>query len=130
MTRRAALLALVLLAAVPDGVRAQPGPTLREDPEDFWADVHRWTGSEATRPRGRRAAPAEVRGPDPEGRPTVRTSTTARANIRQEPSLDAPVIRRMPSGSRLVVFGTAPDGWFHVGDAAPFGWIHETALQR
>lgn len=130
MSRRAAILALALLAATPRRVPAQPGPTLREDPEDVWADVHRWTGSEATRPRGRRAAPVEARGPDPAGRRMVRTSATARVNIRREPGLDAAVVRRMPPGSRLAVFGEAPDGWFHVGDSAPFGWVHESALQR
>ena len=61
---------------------------------------------------------------------TVVTSATSRANIRREPSLSAPVLRAMPQSSTLRVFGEAPGGWFQVGEAEPFGWIHASALQR
>jgi hypothetical protein len=130
MTRRSTLLAVTWLGLAPLGAVAQPFALLREDPEDYWADVHRWTGSEATRPRARRTVPAGDGAADREARQTVRTTATTRANIRAGPSLDAPILRRLPPASRLVVFGQAPGGWFHVGDTAPFGWIHESALQR
>ena len=117
-----------------DPARGQP---LQQDPGDWWGDVHRWTGSDATRPAAPRtpraspqAAPTRPAGaPMGEGG-TVVTSATSRANIRREPSLSAPVLRAMPQSSTLRVFGEAPGGWFHVGEAEPFGWIHASALQR
>lgn len=130
------LLLLALLGAGPalaqapraDDGRRQP---LREDPANWWGEVHGWTGSDATRPRGG-GPPAGRAPPTPraEGRATVTTSPTARANVRRAPALDAPVARLMPRNSRLTVFGEAPGGWFQVGEAAPFGWIHESAVRR
>lgn len=114
-----------------------PFPPLQYESTDFWAEVHRWTGSEATRPRtqgpaGRpgQAAPAAPAASSPDGSPTVTTSAAARANIRAAPDLAAPVVRSMPRGSALRVFGEAPGGWFNVGETEPFGWVHERALQR
>ena len=117
-----------------DSARGQP---LQQDPGDWWGDVHRWTGSDATRPaapRAPRGAPASApaRGGEASagGAGTVVTSATSRANIRREPSLSAPILRAMPQSSTLRVFGEAPGGWFQVGEAEPFGWIHASALQR
>jgi SH3-like domain-containing protein len=60
----------------------------------------------------------------------VTTSATARANIRREPASTAPVLRVVRPGSTLTVFGEAPGGWLHVGDAdRPIGWIHHSALR-
>jgi hypothetical protein len=135
---------LALLAGLPGAAlaqapppRAEPGrgQPLREDPTDWWGEVHGWTGSDATRPRAARrtAAPAaETRraAPAPGERASITTSPTSRANVRREPSLDAPVVRRMERGSRLNVFGEAPGGWLQVGEAEPIGWMHESVLQR
>ena len=113
-----------------------PTAPLQYESEDVWADVHRWTGSEETRPRGQRqaprpqqpAAPVAVTAA-PDGTRRVTTSA-ARANLRAEPSLTAPVLRAMPRGSVLRVFGEAAGGWFQVGEAEAFGWVHESVLQR
>lgn len=115
------------------GAHAAP---LQYESEDVWADVHRWTGSEETRPRGQRqatraqqpAAPAAVT-TTPDGTRRVTTSA-ARANLRAEPSLTATVLRSVPRGSVLRVFGEASGGWFQVGDAEAEGWIHGSVLQR
>lgn len=125
----AALAAVLLLpglavAQAPPGGAA--GAPLREEPGDWWGDVHRWTGSDATRPPGARvapAAPAAATG-------SVTTSATARSNIRREPAATAPVQRVVRPGTVLQVFGEAPGGWLQVGQGAgPIGWIHRSALQ-
>ena len=130
---------LAALAAREPAAQPAPGPEGRDtrrplqyDQTDWWGEVHRWTGSEATRPRATRppAAPARTRAAPAEGASTIVTSATSRANIRQEPSLDAPVVRSMPRESSLTVFGEAPGGWYHVGESEPFGWIHRSALRR
>ncbi len=101
---------------------------LREDPTDYWADVHRWTGSDATRPRARAAAPAPAVALPSR---TVTTSRNSRANIRREPTTTAPVVRSVSPGSVLNVFAEGPEGWLQVGDgASPTGWIHPSALAR
>lgn len=112
-----------------------PFPPLQYETTDYWAEVHRWTGSEATRPRSqgpgaRPGTAAPIVTPAPDGSPTVTTSATARANIRSAPDLSAPVVRSMPRRSVLRVFGEAPGGWFHVGVTEPFGWVNAAALQR
>lgn len=141
--RRISIL-LLFLAALPAGAFAQsPGPRgpaardapLREDPANWWGEVHGWTGSDATRPRAARTpaappVPGRAAAPARDGRTNVLTSATARANVRREPSLSAPVLRSMERGSRLTVFGEAPGGWLQVGEDEPFGWMHESALQR
>jgi hypothetical protein len=135
VARQAALLviALALTPAVaqtpprPDPAARQP---LREDPTDYWADVHRWTGSDATRPRAaaRAPAPAGAAAAAVPGR-TVTTTRTSRANIRREPATTAPVLRSVPPGTVLNVFAEGPEGWLQVGNGArPTGWIHPSAL--
>jgi len=122
---------MLCLAATPARAQA-PGvnPPLRDDPGDWWGDVHRWTGSDATRPT--RPTPPTARPPTaaPEGTRRVTTSATARANLRREPSTTAEVLRVMRPGSVLIVFGEAPGGWLQVGDGdQPAGWVHRSALQ-
>ena len=121
--------------ATADG-RGSSAP-LQYESEDFWAEVHRWTGSDATRPRAqgpaersRRRAPAGPAASPADDSRTVTTSATARANLRMAPDLTAAVVRSMPRNSVLRVFDEAPGGWFKVGETEPFGWVHETALQR
>lgn len=137
-----ALLALVLLPGAA-GAQAPPGAPgaapLRDEPGDWWGDVHRWTGSDATRPRrgteqpALRAAPsAGERAPavSPGDGARVTTSTTARSNIRREPSTSAPVLRVVRPGTTLRVFSEAPGGWLQVGEGEePIGWIHQSTLR-
>jgi hypothetical protein len=122
-------LALVVLLPGVAGAQAPRAPAagapLRDEPGDWWGDVHRWTGSDATRPRGaaRSAAPAR-----PTGR-TVTTVRTGRANLRRDPSTTAPVARVLPPGTVLNVFAEGPEGWLQVGEGdRPAGWIHPAAL--
>ncbi|WP_244459553.1 SH3 domain-containing protein [Roseomonas fluvialis] len=126
---RAVMALVVLLPGIAGAQAPRPpagGAPLRDEPGDWWGDVHRWTGSDATRPRGgaaRSAAPAP-----PTGR-TVTTVRTGRANLRRDPSMTAPVARMLPPGTVLNVFAEGPDGWLQVGEGdRPAGWIHPTAL--
>lgn len=116
--------------------RAVSAP-LQYETEDVWADVHRWTGSDETRPRAQRPAARPQQAPRSVGpaRPangtgTVTTNGRTRTNIRVAPDLSAPVVRTMQPSTTLTVFGDAPGGWFNVGESEPFGWVHESALQR
>lgn len=111
--------------ALPDPSRRPP---LQNDPTDYWADVHRWTGSDATRPQRGAAPPATA--PLRDGARRVTTSATARANIRREPSTGAPVLRSLRPGTALIVAEETPDGWLQVlQDGRASGWIHQSALQ-
>ena len=130
--RRAPLVVLALVMLLPCVAGAQAprppagGAPLRDEPGDWWGDVHRWTGSDATRPRGAAPAAAPAR---PAGR-RVTTVRTGRANLRREPATTAPVARVVPPGTVLNVFREGPDGWLQVGEGdAPFGWVHRSALQ-
>ncbi|CAH2600764.1 protein of unknown function [Rhodovastum atsumiense] len=74
--------------------------------------------------------------------PKVTADTPARApasgsvvlrqpgNLRAGPSGGGEVIRVVPRDTTLRVFGEAPGGWYQVGDAAPWGWIHSSMVQR
>jgi hypothetical protein len=111
-----------VVAQAPRG--AVPSAPLRDEPGDWWGDVHRWTGSDATRPR---AGPST--GPARPSRRTVTTLRTGRANIRRAPATTAPVARVVPPGTVLNVFAEGPEGWLHVGEGdRPVGWIHPSAL--
>jgi hypothetical protein len=50
------------------------------------------------------------------------------ANVHSDPH--GPSIRVAQQGTTLHVFGQAPGGWYQVGDTAPWGWIHESMLDR
>jgi len=45
-------------------------------------------------------------------------------NVRAAPGGGGEVLRVARTGSVLNVFGTAPGGWYRVGDTAPEGWVH------
>ena len=135
-------LATPLAAQVPPSDTPR-GPPLRAEPGDWWGDVHRWTGSDETRPRaGRPAAPPPQSAaappaaprrasPAPEGSArTAITNANRRSNVRQEPSLNAPVVRSIAPNTLLNVYDEAPDGWYQVGEDAPVGWMHRSAMQR
>ncbi|MBB5692443.1 SH3 domain-containing protein [Muricoccus pecuniae] len=47
-------------------------------------------------------------------------------NIRSSPTGGGTVLRVAPNGAVLKVFGTAPGGWFQVGEAGPEGWVHRS----
>ncbi|NMJ43764.1 SH3 domain-containing protein [Roseomonas sp. JC162] len=139
-----ALTAATLVIAGPLAAQQPPdtgrGPPLRADPGDWWGDVHRWTGSDETRPRGGRPAdapgsatpsPGQRRAaPSAEGRRTAVTSANRRTNVRQAPSLEAPVVRTIAPNTIVNVFEDGPDGWYQVGEDTPLGWMHRSTMQR
>ncbi|HEY8612594.1 MAG TPA: SH3 domain-containing protein [Roseomonas sp.] len=47
-------------------------------------------------------------------------------NVRSSPNGGGAVLRVARGGSVLNVFGTAPGGWYQVGDTAPEGWVHRS----
>jgi hypothetical protein len=54
--------------------------------------------------------------------------------MRQNGNLHAdphgPTTRVVPQGTSLHVFAQALGGWYQVGDTAPWGWVHESVLER
>lgn len=62
-------------------------------------------------------------------RGSVLTNLRTPANIRSEPSGGGTVLRVAPRGSELKVFSEAPGGWYQVGEAEPWGWVHASMLE-
>ncbi len=60
----------------------------------------------------------------PGAKVTVRQS----ANVHSSPG--GPSVRTVAQGMSLRVFAQATGGWYQVGDSAPFGWVHESMLNR
>jgi hypothetical protein len=62
---------------------------------------------------------------------TGAVTTTSRhpVNIRAHPSGGGTVLRVVPRGSTLQVFGEAPGGWLQVGEGEPWGWLHASLLE-
>ncbi len=58
------------------------------------------------------------------GTVTVRQS----ANVHNGPG--GPTVRTVTAGMALHVFAQSPGGWYQVGDTAPFGWVHESMLNK
>ena len=50
------------------------------------------------------------------------------ANVHAGPG--GPSIRTVSQGATLHIFSQAPGGWYQVGDTAPFGWVHESMLNK
>ena len=55
---------------------------------------------------------------------------TIRQNANVHASPHGPSVRVVPEGTALRIFGAAPGGWYEVGDAAPWGWVHESMFVR
>lgn len=66
--------------------------------------------------------------------PSAETPATGRVAMRQNANLHAaphgPPVRVVPRGTEMQVFAEAPGGWYEVGDTAPWGWVHESMLDR
>jgi hypothetical protein len=58
----------------------------------------------------------------------VMTTSRHPVNIRSNPQGGADVLRVVPRGSNLQVFGQAPGGWLQVGESEPWGWLHSSLL--
>ncbi len=77
------------------------------------------------------SAPA-VSGGTPQGTAPGVTPASGTVTMRQNANLHATPqgesVRVVPQGTALHVFGTAPGGWYQVGDDAPWGWVHQSML--
>ncbi|MXP62849.1 SH3 domain-containing protein [Roseomonas sp. M0104] len=77
-------------------------------------------------------APGAARGtappaPAPGGR---RVTLRQNGNLRAHPNGGGTVLRVVEQGTTLRVFAEAPGGWLQVGDAAPWGWLHDSLVAR
>ncbi len=49
-------------------------------------------------------------------------------NLHSDPH--GPTLRVVPQGTVMHVFSQAAGGWYQVGDSAPWGWVHESVLDK
>ena len=72
------------------------------------------------RDQAQQAGPAASAAQDASGTLSMRQP----GNLRTHPNGGGQVLRVVPAGTSLTIFGTAPGGWYQVGDASPEGWVH------
>jgi hypothetical protein len=78
-----------------------------------------------TVPKGADPDPAQQRAPATAGQDASGTlSMRQPGNLRAHPNGGGQVLRVVPAGTSLTIFGTAPGGWYQVGDSSPEGWVH------
>jgi len=70
------------------------------------------------------APPAPVDSAPASGSVTMRQN----ANLHSDPH--GPATRVVPQGTVLRVFATASGGWYQVGDTVPWGWVHESMVDK
>lgn len=84
-------------------------------------------------PTPRPAPPAPPRPPVPQPVPD-RSATSGTVSLRRNGNLHASPhgrnVRVVAKGTVLRVFSEAPGGWYEVGGTSPWGWVHESLLQR
>ena len=69
--------------------------------------------------------------PDPATEPAPASgSVTMRQNGNLHSMPQGPVIVVVPRGAVIQVFSRAPGGWYQVGGSAPWGWVHESMLDK
>ena len=75
-------------------------------------------------------APADAPHPAPTAtaQPGAKVTVRQSANVHSSPG--GPSVRTVAQGVSLRVFAQASGGWYQVGDSAPFGWVHESMLNR
>jgi len=75
------------------------------------------------------ATPPVMAAPSAPASGSVMTSSRTPVNIRANPSGGGQVVRTVPRGSNLQVFGEAPGGWLQVGEGEAWGWVHSSMLE-
>ncbi len=76
------------------------------------------------------SAPPRVTADPAPARGTVMTTNRHPVNIRASPAGGGEVVRIVPRGSNLQVFGEAPGGWLQVGEGGDaWGWLHSSMLE-
>ena len=99
-------------AAPPQIPLPGPDPAIR--------DVGAAAGASASLP------PATEAGGKAPSRELQRMLIRSPANLREQPQAGAKVLRTLPRGLELQLYGRAPGGWLQVGDAEPWGWVHSS----
>jgi hypothetical protein len=81
-------------------------------------------------PGGVSEAPSQA----PAGQDALLPATPGTVTMLQNGNLHAvpqgDVVRVVPKGTTMQVFGVAPGGWYQVGDTAPWGWVHGSMVER
>ena len=73
--------------------------------------------------------PAGAPAPPAAAAAAARSATMRRSgNLRAAPAASAAVVRVIPRGTALRVFGEAPGGWHRVGETEPAGWVHASLM--
>lgn len=89
------------------------------------------TASAKPQPRRTQSAPTLSEQAPP---PSPETPASGRVAMRQNATLHlaphGPPVQVVPQGTALRVFAQAPGGWYEVGDTGPWGWVHESMLDR
>jgi Bacterial SH3 domain len=77
-----------------------------------------------------RSEPPPSHGSEVPPEPSTQRMVTMRqgGNLRAGPGSGHPVLRIVPRGTVMQVFGEAPGGWYQVGDTQPWGWMHVSML--
>lgn len=57
-------------------------------------------------------------------------SVTMRQNANIHAAPHGPSVRVVPQGTVMRIFATASGGWYQVGDTAPWGWVHDSMVER
>ncbi len=96
-----------------------PLPDAIPNPQVPGADARAAPDAQTTAPITVTAAPTAASG-----------SVTMRQNGNLHADPHGASTRVIPAGTSLRVFGQAPGGWYQVGDTAPFGWVHESMVDR
>lgn len=81
-----------------------------------------------TAPAPFQQAPAVAPPPIAATRPQGSATTRQNANLRANPFGGGAVVRVLPQGSVLSIYGQAPGGWYQVGEGEPWGWVHGSML--
>jgi hypothetical protein len=89
----------------------------------------------AARPLPSRVVQTQPTVPAPVAEPVPdRSAASGTVSMRRNGNLHAVPhgrdVRVVPKGTVLRIFSQAPGGWYEVGGASPWGWIHESLLQR
>ena len=118
------------LPAVPDNLPHAGLPAAMPAPARPAAQSGAQAGAQPNGAAGQAAARAE---PPPVAATPASGTVVMRqnGNLRANPHGGGEVLRVLPRGATLRVFGEAPGGWYQVGEGnAPAGWIHGSMLNR
>jgi hypothetical protein len=88
------------------------------------------TGEQAASGAEARAEPRRVEEPVLATPVIARIAMRQAGNLRSQPRNQSQVLRTLPRGTPLSVFGEALGGWYQVGADRPWGWVHSSLTDR